>query len=171
MYGDLFDVTFMALRSPKRDLRFHLKVDLCSLKIFQFCKNFIVASKACFYYSYRSAKVCCLLCNVYTNIAPLRYFWNTLYTYRKFYLEHEIRCLKGFNLRIPWSWTQDTSSSKIIKRFVPSFARKNCQAQFPTTETNQLGKPQRGNCQKKRSGCPVSERCNAHGNTHVLGTV
>lgn len=44
--------------------------------------------------------------------------------------------------------TQDTSS-KIIKRFVPSLARKTRQAQFPASETNQLRKPQRGNCQKR----------------------
>lgn len=35
------------------------------------------------------------------------------------------------------------------------------------TTKEKLSKKENG----RRSGCPVSERCNAHGNTHVLGTV
>lgn len=144
------------------------------MKISQGWEKLTVSSKACLYYNritividtlslylqrlhnYNVAKIFLILL-VHVGLYVLH-----LYMFlQQFDLENEIRCLidlNRFNLRMSWSWTQETPS-KIIKRFVPSFARKTCRAQFPASETNQLGKPQRGNCQKKRMDEGVDVRC------------
>lgn len=104
-----------------------------------------------------------------TTITSLRYFWDSLYIYMFVHLY--IYTKDWFRRRNPMSdrfesfqfenvmtLTQDTSS-KIIKRFVPSFARKNVSGAISSLRDQSTRKTTKGKLSKKRMDEGVDVRC------------